>query len=95
MRILRTCILYVVAAYCLVVSVVSPALVALGGGTADSAALEHRVKVIEAINIEHRLTKLETSLDGLQLQLHGAVGGVGALLVEAAVRIGRKRKGGA
>lgn len=98
MRVVRRVLLSLLASYCICVAVLAPGLLALsGGGAGDSgsSALEHRLKVLEDVKGEHRITRLETQLDGLSLQIHGAVGGVGALLVEAVFRIGkRKTKGG-
>lgn len=98
MRAVRKVLLSLLAAYCICVSVVAPVLFGLGSGSpgdSGAAALEHRLRAIEELKIEHRLTRVQTQVDAMQLQLHGAVGGVGALLIEAVFRIGkRKTKGG-
>ena len=57
-----------------------------------SSEIEQRLRALESMNIEHRLTKLEATLDTDHQLLMGAVIGIGGLMGEAILRAVRGRK---
>ena len=86
MRVIRSVILILASAYCLFFSVAGPMM------AADVGDLERRVTAIEALNLEHRLTRLETVVDSVSVSSRGTMAGVGVLLVETVMRLGKKKK---
>jgi cell division protein FtsB len=94
LRLLHCCVLVFASGYCLFVAVAPVSLAQTK--QVPYSDQERRVEALEAIRIdtEHRITKLESTMDAISLQSRGSMGGIGVLLIEAVLRLGRRRKDG-
>jgi hypothetical protein len=98
MKSIRSVIMILVSGYCLLMAAapqrVIPILQQISPDTLHEQAsdLSRRLSVLEGMNIEHRLTKVESDIDAMSLQTRGTMGGVGVLLIEGVIRLGKKRK---
>jgi hypothetical protein len=95
MKTIRSVIMICASAFCLLVAAVPPTPRAADVEAVvkqQTADIERRVSTIEAMNLEHRLTKVESELDSMSLQTRGTMGGVGVLLIEGVMRLGKKKR---
>jgi len=98
MKLVRSIIMILVSGYCLLMAAVpsrvTPILQQVTPETLreQNGELDRRITALEAMNLEHRLTRVEGQIDSMSLQTRGTMGGVGVLLIEGVLRLGRKQK---
>ena len=51
-----------------------------------------RPTILAAVGLEHRLTVVETNVDEMRWELRALLGGLGGLLVEAVMRLSKRRE---
>ena len=87
-------VLTTLAAVCLFVAISGPVVFPSESVSTENRAVEQerRIGVLEAVSAEHRLTALETSLEGLRWEVRSVLAGVAGLVAEAVFRLTAKRR---
>lgn len=92
----RRCILGLVASLCILVAATTHVPIRRVAQTQElrNDGYELRLKTLESVNSEHRLTVLETTLGDVTSELRWVLGALATLVIDSAVRYVKKPKTG-